>query len=191
MSSQETAAPPRTPARMFWTLLKVGAFVLGGGYTMIPVLQTEFVDKMRWMDEREFMDAVALAQSAPGAMVINLSVYLGYQMFGIRGVLLGLLATSLPAIAITFLIATFITQLQSKFVFIERAFRAIGPVVAGCIFASAAKMIQALDTKWLPALLLAATVLVVAVLKISPIFCIVGGGIIGLIAMRERGRRDV
>jgi chromate transporter len=176
----------RSKLKMFLTLFKVGAFTIGGGYAMIPILQTEFVEKLGWMEKEEFSDIIALAQAAPGAMAINLSVYLGYSLFGFAGALLALLGSSLPSLLIMGAIGLFFEQFKARFSFLERMFQAIKPVVAGVIFAAAVKMIQEVRAAWLECAMVLATIVAVAALGLNPILCIVAGGALGLLCMRER-----
>ncbi len=53
---------------MFITFFKIGAFTLGGGYAMLPIIQKEVVEKKKWIGETEFLDMVAISQSAPGTI---------------------------------------------------------------------------------------------------------------------------
>ena len=66
--------------QLFWTYLKVGTFTLGGGYAMLPLIQREVVDYRRWIDETEFLNMIALAQSAPGLIAVNSAIFIGYQV---------------------------------------------------------------------------------------------------------------
>ena len=68
--------------QLFWTFFKIGAFTLGGGYAMIPLVQREVVDHRGWMGEEEFLDLIALAQSAPGVIAVNTAVFVGYKIAG-------------------------------------------------------------------------------------------------------------
>ena len=61
----------------FKTFFKIGMFTLGGGYAMIPIIEAEVVDKYRWIDREQFIDIVAVAQSCPGVMAINMSTVIG------------------------------------------------------------------------------------------------------------------
>ena len=58
----------------FATCNKIGAFTLGGGYAMIPIMEREFVDKNKWMDKQEFMDIMVVAQTTPGIFAIDMAV---------------------------------------------------------------------------------------------------------------------
>ena len=58
----------------FKTFFKIGAFTLGGGYAMIPIIEAEVVDKYKWIEKEEFLDLIAIAQSCPGVFAINVSI---------------------------------------------------------------------------------------------------------------------
>ena len=57
----------------FLTFFKIGLFTIGGGYAMIPLIQSEIVDKKKWIDSNEFIDLMAIAQSIPGIFAVNIS----------------------------------------------------------------------------------------------------------------------
>lgn len=64
----------------FKTFFKIGVFTLGGGYAMIPIIESEVVERQKWISKSEFVDTVAIAQSCPGVFAINLSVFIGYKI---------------------------------------------------------------------------------------------------------------
>ena len=78
--------------RLFFTFLKIGAFTFGGGYAMIALLETEFIDRKKWMTREEFLDMVAIAESTPGPVAINSATYIGYKVAGVAGAALATLA---------------------------------------------------------------------------------------------------
>ena len=61
--------------KFFLTCNKIGAFTLGGGYAMIPIMEQEFVDKNQWMNKQEFMDIMVVAQTTPGIFAIGPAFY--------------------------------------------------------------------------------------------------------------------
>ena len=65
---------------ILWVFAKIGAFTIGGGYAMIPLIQNEIV-KRGWLEEKDFPDIIALAQSAPGLLAVNISIFAGYSLF--------------------------------------------------------------------------------------------------------------
>ena len=73
---------------LFTTFFRIGLFTLGGGYAMIPLIEAEVVDKRKWIDKTLFLDLIAIAQSCPGVFAINLSIFIGYRMKGVKGALL-------------------------------------------------------------------------------------------------------
>ena len=70
---------------LFWSFFKIGLFTFGGGYAMIPLIRREVIDRRNWIAERDFLDLLTLAQSAPGPISLNTSVFVGYKMRGYAG----------------------------------------------------------------------------------------------------------
>ena len=86
---------------LFFTFLKIGAILLGGGYVILPILQTEVVEKKKWITEDELTEYYALSQSLPGIIAINLSIFIGYKLKGKIGAIAsicGLIFTAFWAI---------------------------------------------------------------------------------------------
>ena len=65
---------------LFWIFFKIGTFTLGGGYAMVPLIQDEIVEKKKWIEKEEFINLLALAQSSPGALAINMAVFVGFKI---------------------------------------------------------------------------------------------------------------
>lgn len=84
----------------YWKLFKstflISAFTIGGGFVIIPLLKAKFVDEYHWLDDKEALDMVAIAQSAPGVVAANTSIIMGYKMAGFPGTMVALTATILP-----------------------------------------------------------------------------------------------
>ena len=69
-----------TKARqLFGTFSKIGAFTFGGGYAMIPLIQREVTERRRWLEDRDILDLVAIAESTPGPIAINTATFVGYR----------------------------------------------------------------------------------------------------------------
>ena len=83
-------------------MLKIGLFTFGGGYAMIHILENEFVSKKKWIEEEEFMDLVALAESTPGPIAINCSTYIGYKKEKILGAFWATLGCVFPHLPLSF-----------------------------------------------------------------------------------------
>lgn len=85
---------------LFLTFFKIGAFTIGGGYAMIPVIERELVEKKKWLSADEFYDAVAVAQAVPGIIALHMGIYMGYKLGKIPGAILSALGVILPAFLI-------------------------------------------------------------------------------------------
>lgn len=100
--------------KLFTTIFKINIFTFGGGYTIIPILREELSIKKKLIPEEEMLDMVALAQSLPGAMAINLSILIGIRLFKEKGGLVCALASSLPSLIIITIISFFYQAFQEN-----------------------------------------------------------------------------
>ena len=98
----------------FVTCNKIGAFTLGGGYAMIPIMEREFVDHHKWMDKQEFMDIMVVAQATPGIFAIDMASHIGYKLRGIWGGIVGAIGIALPSIIAIIIIAMFFRQFKNQ-----------------------------------------------------------------------------
>ena len=70
---------------IFATFFKIGLFTFGGGYAMISLIESECVEKRKWLEHDDFMDMTIIAESTPGPISVNSSTYIGYLQAGIPG----------------------------------------------------------------------------------------------------------
>ncbi len=165
--------------QIFWSFFKIGAFTLGGGYMMIPLIEQEIVGRRRWLSQADFTDTLTLAQSAPGPIAINTAVFTGYKMCGMRGVLASVSGVVLPSFAVILLIAMFFPSIRENEV-IERIFKGIRPAVVALIAVSFVRLLQKKNFAWKVTLLASISALVVSLFKVSPIIVILIAGIGGI-----------
>ena len=125
--------------QLLWTYLKIGTFTLGGGYAMLPLIEKEVVDRHQWLDGKEFLNMMALAQAAPGLIAINSAIFLGHRLYGWKGVIACVLGAALPSIVIILLIAMFFTNIRENAT-VEAVFRGIRPAVVGLIVAAVIRL---------------------------------------------------
>lgn len=117
--------------QIFAVFAKIGAFTIGGGYAMIPIIERE-MNRRKWIPEEDLPDIVALSQSAPGVMAVNISIFAGYRMRGIKGSIAATLGSVLPSFLIILLIAMVFSSFKDNPVVI-RIFKGIRPVVIALI----------------------------------------------------------
>lgn len=95
----------------YWTLFlstfTISAFTFGGGYVIVPLMQKKFAKELKWIEEDEMLDLVAIGQSAPGPIAVNTSILVGYRLAGFWGALLTVFGTVLPPLIIITIISYF------------------------------------------------------------------------------------
>lgn len=168
------------------TFFKIGAFTIGGGYAMLPLIQREVVEIHEWITEDEFMDILAIAEATPGPVAINTSTYVGYKMAGVKGSLICTLGTILPSFTIILLIVKFFWQYRQN-PLIEKVFLGIRPAVAALIFSAVYKMAKHMEIKSIHMVISGLTILAILLLDISPIYIILTAalGSIGYFKSKE------
>lgn len=118
--------------KLFISFFKIGAFTFGGGWAMIPLIEREVVDKQNWIKREDFVDALAIAQSLPGVLAVNISILIGNKLRGLKGCLMATLGTILPSFLIILVIAIWFVQSYDNPV-VERIFKGIRPAVVALI----------------------------------------------------------
>lgn len=102
--------------KLFCATLYLSTFTFGGGYVIVTLLKKKFVDGYKWIDEKEMLDLVAVAQSAPGSIAINGAIGVGYKLAGIPGVIVSVLGTAIPPFVIISVISVFYKLFQSNLI---------------------------------------------------------------------------
>lgn len=164
----------------FSVFFKIGAFTIGGGYAMVPLIEDEVVNRRKWIAKDDFIDLLAIAQSAPGILAVNISIFVGYRLRGIRGSIITTLGTILPSFLIILAIALFFHNFKDN-ALVEKIFKGIRPAVVALIAAPTFSMAKSAQinryTLWIPVV----SALLIWLLGFSPIWIIVMAGIGGLL----------
>ena len=135
---------------------------------MIPLIRDELLKK-GWLTEEELPDIIALAQSAPGVLAVNMSIFAGYKMRGFKGSLAATLGSVLPSFLIILLIAMLFTGYKDNPVVIK-IFKGIRPVVVSLILVPMINMARKGNKTWWAWAISAATLFLVAFMNFSPIY---------------------
>ena len=114
---------------LFATFFKFGAFTFGGGYAMIPVLEREFVTDRGWLTSEEMLNFVAISQSTPGVIAVNMATFIGYRRAGFLGALFATLGVITPSVIVITIIAAFLSNF-SEYVYVQKALAGINIAVA-------------------------------------------------------------
>lgn len=179
--------------KLFSSFVRIGAFTFGGGWAMISLIEREVVENRKWIPREEFLDLLAVSQSLPGILAVNISVAVGDRLRGMRGSLAAALGTILPCFLIILAIAVFLTPdlIQNNRV-VSAIFQGIRPAVVALIIAPVITSGRAAKigwkTVWIPvvsALLIWSKWPVVS----NPILFVVLGGLFGYLWLRRQEKR--
>ena len=169
---------------LFLMFLKLGLFTFGGGYAMIPLIKENIVEKKKWLTENELIDILAICESTPGPISINLATYIGQKRKGFWGSVLATLGVVIPSFVIIFVISLFLDIfMQNKYV--QFAFVGIKCSVAFLIIKTGVEMFIKME-KNLFNIITASVVLVGLIVcdlfafNLSSIILILLGGVLGI-----------
>jgi chromate transporter len=130
--------------KLFLIMFKIGLFTFGGGYAMIPLIENEFSTKRDILTHDEFVNMIAIAESTPGPIAINMATYIGYKQGKFFGSLLATIGVVLPS----FIIISLISLVLDKFLeypIVMAAFKGIQVAVVFLILMAGLKMLKKMD----------------------------------------------
>ena len=161
---------------IFLVFGKIGAFTIGGGIPMIAAIKSELV-KRKWLNDEDFLEIIALAQSSPGLFAANISILTGHKLRGTKGSIVATIGSCLPPFLIILMVAMFFTSFQEN-EYVIRAFKGIRPVVVALIGVPMIDMIKATKMRWWSWVIVVSSMILVCFLKVSPIYillCVIAG----------------
>ncbi len=166
---------------LFCTFFKIGAFTIGGGYAMLPLIQREVAEKRKWIDESTMLDIVAIAESTPGPIAINTATFVGTRAAGFWGAFSATFGTVLPSfIIITCL--SFVLERALEYEVVAFAFNGIRAGVIALIVKALWGMAKQCPKNMFSAILAVAAFAVALFTGVNFLFIIIGGALIGLAA---------
>ena len=171
---------------MFLVFLKIGAFTIGGGYAMVPLIEAEVVDRKKWIEKDEFIDTLALAQSSPGPIAVNTAVFVGFKIERYKGAFFTTLGAVLPSFIMILAIATFFSQIRNMQA-VESMFKAIRPAVVALIASSVISLSKSSKIKGKTYIIPIVVALAVKYLNVTPILFIILAAIGGNIYEAIKG----
>lgn len=142
---------------------------------MVPLIEEEVVNKKNWITQEDFIDLLAISQSAPGILAVNISIFVGYKLRGIRGSLVTALGTVLPSFLIILAIALFFHNFKDNEA-VERIFKGIRPAVVALIAAPTFSMGKSARINWTNCWIPIVSALLIWLLEFSPVWIIIAAG---------------
>ncbi|NLU53760.1 MAG: chromate transporter [Clostridiaceae bacterium] len=176
---------------LFVTFFKIGAFTIGGGLAMIPVIEKEIVDKKGYIGKEEIIDAFAVSQSLPGVIAINSAIYVGYRIAGFLGAVVTTLGVVLPSFIIILAIAV-LFKTVSGIAWVDKLLTGAKAGIAGVIFVSVVNLSKKAIKDVFGIVIAAAAFVLAAIFDVSVIIIIPAGAILGYLyhKVREMKKHD-
>ncbi len=186
--------------KLFAAFFRIGLFTFGGGYSMLPMLEHEVVERHNWVTQEEMLDYFALGQCMPGIIAANVAIFIGHKRRGTLGAIFSTLGVVLPSLIIITLIAAVLENF-SHIPAVQHAFAGIRAAVAALIAAAVVRLFKnnVLQKKrdsegegkafalrsLVPLLLCAAAFVLVGFADVSPIYVVIGAALAGLLLMKR------
>lgn len=171
--------------KVFLTFFKLGLFSFGGGTAMISLLDDELVNRKKWVNKNELIEMIAIAESTPGPIAINMATYVGFNRAGLLGSFFATLGVVLPSFIIIFIISLFLEQFLA-FEVVQYAFKGIQVAIIFIIFKAGFSLTKNFKKDWVSITLFVLTLVLEILIMIfafefSSIYLILIGGVIGII----------
>ena len=193
--SENTSKKENIYLQLFIEFFTLGLFTFGGGYAMIGLLE-ERMTRRGWLDSEEILDCIAVTQTLPGVIAVNMSLYVGYRLKGIKGALVSVFGMVLPSFVIIILIAMFMENFGDNR-YIQGALKGIRIATLGLILSAAVKLAGKTFDKVkgskadsaFSILLLCVSFLLISFMGVDAVWVILGGMILGICYSLIKARR--
>jgi chromate transporter len=170
---------PKSLVDLALYFLKVGAFTIGGGLTMIAFIQDQVVGQFGWLTAREFIDGLALGQLTPGP-VLMIAAYVGYKLAGVAGATVAATAAFLPSFVIMLAILPVLDRVR-QMTWVKAGMRGMSPAVIGVLAVSLVRLSPAAIPNPLAFAILIGTIVAAIALRIGAFKLMMGGAVAGVI----------
>ncbi len=173
---------------LYTAFFRIGILTFGGGYAMLPMLQSEIVEKRKWATEEEVLNYFAVGQCTPGIIAVNTATFIGYKQKRIPGGVVATLGVISPSILIILIIARVLDHYAAN-PWVAHAFAGVRVAVCALVLSSIVKLWKSgIENKWGILLFLSAFVLV-AFVELSSVWIVLGAIGIGICLQFLGGQR--
>ena len=170
---------------IFKTFFKIGAFTIGGGYAMIPIIQKEVVDNKKWLKNDEFLDSLAVTNSLPGPLAINSATFVGYRTAGVPGAIVAALGATMPSFIIILIIAVFFSNFSEN-ALLANIFAGIRPAVVALIAYALVKLTKSTGVTMVNMVIGILALAAVLLIDLHPIFIVILSGLAGIFIFKGK-----
>ena len=177
--------------KIFISTLYLSAFTFGGGYVIVSLMKKKFVDELHWVEEKEMLDLVAIAQSSPGAIAINGAIVVGYKLAGLAGLITAIIGTIIPPFVIISVVSVFYEAFKTNQyvkVMMDGMQAGVGAVIASVVYDMASGVVKSKSI--LSVLIMIAAFIAAYFIKINVVYVILICGAIGAVRTVYEARRQ-
>jgi len=165
---------------LYLSFAKVGLFTFGGGYAMLPLIESEIIHGRGWLTVREFTDIVAIAEVTPGPIAVNSATFVGYRLAGVLGGIVATLGVVTPSVVIVLALAMLAKRFENS-TGLARVKSGMRPAVVGLIAAAALTVARVALVDLKSMMMAAVAALLVFGVKLDPIVVLAISGLLGII----------
>ena len=165
---------------LYFSFAKIGTFTIGGGLAMIPMMQSELIEKRKWITDEELIDYYAVGQSTPGIVAVNVATFVGYKQMGIIGGIFATLGMVTPSLVIIMILASLINSIND-FPIIQKALKGINVAVAALLTSTIINFMKKTIKKFTNAIFMMISFLLVFVFKLPSFWIILFALLIGVV----------
>lgn len=173
---------PKLFLKLFWSTFQLSAFVVGGGYVIVPLMQKMFVEKYGWISREDMLDITVIGQSAPGAIAINTAILIGFKIAGVLGSIVCVLGAIMPPIVTVTIVSFLYSEFSSNVIvagFLKGMQGGIAAVILDVLYTMVKPYAKKRDI--FSIVLIAAALAVAIFTDINVIFIVLGGIVLGII----------
>ena len=165
---------------LYFSFAKIGTFTIGGGLAMMPMMQSELIEKRKWITDEELIDYYAVGQSTPGIVAVNVATFVGYKQMGIIGGIFATLGMVSPSLVIIMILASLINSIND-FPIIQKALKGINVAVAALLTSTIINFMKKTIKKFTNAIFMMISFLLVFVFKLPSFWIILFALLIGVV----------
>ena len=165
---------------LFLTFARIGALTFGGGYTMLPIIQKEVVEKKKWVDAEDVLDYYAIGQCIPGIIAVNTAIFIGNKKKGVWGGIAAALGAVFPSLIIITVLAGVINSF-SHLDWVQHAFAGIRVCVCVLIFNAVLKLLKSSVKDWPAAVIFVAVLAASLFTDLSPVIFVAAAALCGIV----------
>ena len=147
---------------------------------MIPLMERELVDRHRWLTQQDFLDQVALSQSMPGVLAVNMATGVGYRLRGLRGSIVAVVANIMMPIFFIITLAMLYRYFKGN-PYVEHFFMGVRPAAVALIAAPVFRLARTAGIGWRTAWIPLLSTLLIWAFGVNPIFVILAAAVLGVI----------